>query len=702
MTVIMLFLLLLSLLGYSLASHRWLKLPIEFTPLFTITSMIMVMYIFGYIGQLQYNRFWIPVGFNPNTVPQIPLLPISVWLLFIGGLALLVTWCINVARNSKEDFKILLSPTIVIGLLGTIILFVLTRSCWFVSWDDVNAWSVFIREYYFNGGFLGTDSTVSPFWHYPNASPIWGNYISNILTISVPNMIFAQMLFQCAGIMVALRHLRWSQLHLIVTVLLFPYLFVNLLMYHGFFSILADIMIALVYAGIVLYFLFASLEGKSTWTKTLPLIPPLFTLLLIKEVGFVLWAFFIAYVLIESVVYWGRVVFFKRVQTDDGSKIRFNWISLKKLLYEVVPLLLLIAISFSAKWTWDKRIDFIGKNPTIAMSNAQVTDRIKEISLKIRSEIPLSQWWSVPLSRKKTTEFVNVVRDSLTEDERTIFSIHRNYRTKPSYFHESNILCSFNALVLVMIFLSLAIALSSIGTKNFVVIMVGIVWAWFCFIVYQFALLLAWMFAMPHVMGTPGIGGAERYPQTGLIFLGIILFSLTCYFCAKGEKHNETWTDANYHVAALPLFLLFLLIFIKPGSLDVFSNLPIPNDLKRACIERTEKEFPKILATKNYAMYCPLGVVDRIQLFWYPLMLSIPKNCTRGKYLGNHEIIPEPCDENFKKLDIEYYFLQCPPDEAFWERNTSFFTEGDEARKFILFKVSRDEKGFPVLHSVKQ
>jgi hypothetical protein len=390
MTFLMLCLFLLSLLGYCLMAHRALKIPLEFTPMFIISLIIMIMYVSGYIGQLNYNNYGIPVGFNPNSKPQIYLLQTSIWLLFSGGLISMVAWFWFCRNNRKEILTTIFNPTVVVSILGALVLYQISRYCWFNALDDITHWGITIRELYFNGGFQGVDSNTAHY-HYPIACGLWGDYVANILSISVPNMIFAQLLFQCAAIIVMLRQISWKRPIMIIVILVFPYLFTNLIFYHGFFTILADILLGLWFSGIVLSYVFRSIEGVSISEKTLFLIPSLSVLLMIKEIGIIFFAIIIA-IIVTDVIPIGRnkiwSVLSGKKETITNNISIYSFVK----ILPFISVLLLVIIPISLKHTWKIRIDSIGRNERMAaFSENSIKNRLLEIKSHIESKVSIYQ-----------------------------------------------------------------------------------------------------------------------------------------------------------------------------------------------------------------------------------------------------------------------------------------------------------------------
>jgi hypothetical protein len=681
-------------------AHRALKIPLEFTPMFVISLTIMIMYVCGYIGQLNYNDYGIPVGFNKNSKPQIHLLQISIWLLFSGGLISIIYWLWLLRNNRKEIFKTISSPVIVISILGTLVLYQISRYCWFNAHDDITHWGITIRELYFNGGFQGIDSNTAHY-HYPIACGLWGDYVANILSISVPNMIFAQLLFQCSAIIVMLRQISYKRPMIIVAILVFPYLFTNLIFIHGFFTILADILLGLWFSGIVLSYVFRSMEGVSLPEKILFLIPSLSILLMIKETGIIFFVIVIAIILTDIVLIkmskiWSVLSGKKEHVTNKIS------ICLFAKLLPFIYVLLLVLIPVSLKYTWKIRMDSIGRNERLAaFSENSIKNRLLEIKSHIEHKVSIYQPVSVLFSRQQITQIKSIVKDSLTPDELTVVNLFKTFMNEQQqYIH-----CSYCGMTMILVAISLTIPIVmcvSNFTMSRKILWICSIWMIIGCFIYLTALLLAWMFAMLPYSNRPTLGGSERYPQTYYLGWTVVLFGLLCYCLQYRNSSNVELSLNNRNCLGLIIFCLFLTALARPSSLLIYTQIPIQTSITKAAIKRTESEFPHFLYDTKYALYCrPIPVMPRSKLHWFVTYLGTPGKIKPPLFTGRRYTIPEPHEESFANLDIEYLFFQCSPPEDYWTRNYVFFTDGDKAKNYTTFRITFDENRKPSLKAVE-
>jgi hypothetical protein len=267
------------------------------------------------------------------------------------------------------------------------------------------------------------------------------------------------------------------------------------------------------------------------------------------------------------------------------------------------------------------------------------------------------------------------------------------------------IYCSYRGMSMILVAISLTIPVV-VSTSNSKILRkifwICCMWMILGCLIYLTALLFAWMFAMLPYANRPTIGGSERYPQTYYLGWAVILFGLLCYCQQYCNNSSVGRFSRNGNCLGLLLTCLFLTILARPSSLLVYTQIPVPTPITKAAIKRTESEFPHFLYDTKYALYCrPIPVIPRAKLHYFVWYLGAPKKIKLPLFTGKRHTIPEPQDESFTNLDIEYLFFQCSPPEDYWTRNICFFADGEKAQDYTTFKITINENGKPSLKAVE-
>lgn len=102
MTALMFILFIISFLGYCIETRQRFRIPCGFVPLLVLSSHVACLAVFGYFGALRYDRFLIPIGFNPVSTPQIPFLFYGTWFMFGLSLILFVLNCLRFTKEGRN------------------------------------------------------------------------------------------------------------------------------------------------------------------------------------------------------------------------------------------------------------------------------------------------------------------------------------------------------------------------------------------------------------------------------------------------------------------------------------------------------------------------------------------------------------------------------------------------------------------------
>ena len=370
-----------SLFGYALLIHGVAKKEIELCLLSALTLIIALLYCSSLAG----------------------VLPAVSTLCYVLGLVLLVSIVWIDATRGKAFAAGVLTPGIVVFMLGAIIFWWCFSAATCFFWDEFSHWGLVTKELYFSG-VLDNGSGNAAFPHYPPGTALWHYFVISNTRFSEGAVYLAQFVLLTAPLTVLYRRVTWRNAWWIIV--LFPLQFLLLANFgHGVASLYADPVIALLFAATVVSYL----AGTRSAVDLLLLAPCLFVLALVKEVGLLFAAGAALFVLLHQALVVGNI----RARILQPRRRRMIAVMFA-IAFFAAPLL--------AQLTWSHRLDRLGiaRGPGNARMEWSMVrkalsdgDHKKNIEIKKRYR---NLFTSQPVSRTELSHNFNEFSYSLRGD----------------------------------------------------------------------------------------------------------------------------------------------------------------------------------------------------------------------------------------------------------------------------------------------
>ncbi len=248
-----------SLLGHALALVRLLGREVEIALFGALSAIVALLYAAGLAGCLK---------------------PAAV-LLFHLGLALFVI-CGYLFHREKKNPLALVTPGVALFVLLGAVFWFLFKDARYFFWDEFSHWGLVTREILAHDALPDGSGAVS-FMRYPPAAALWQYFVCVNTGYSEGATYFAQFTMLVAPLTVFFKNLsfrRWHWIGIVAALLCLALLNLG----HGVACLYVDHLLSTWFAGIVLAWMSARRPGRGS----LLLLPALFVLALVKEVGFFL------------------------------------------------------------------------------------------------------------------------------------------------------------------------------------------------------------------------------------------------------------------------------------------------------------------------------------------------------------------------------------------------------------------------------
>jgi hypothetical protein len=309
-SVILAIILFLSLVGYSLAWGRILRLPFGAALISIISLLICVLFVAALAGWLR---------------------PVDAVLLF-GGIAALATFALPAWRQALR--RELVSPAAVIFGLGFVVLFVLTRGVQLVLWDDFSHWGMISKFLLLADRFPRVPGSIN-ILTYPPGDALFQYFAARLLPFDEGNLIFAHGVMEIAALLPLIAMARWRDLVLCMALVLmgisFGYFFSEAAF--NWSTLLVDNLLAFEFAAA--FMIYRSCGGSVR--ALLAVTPVLAALAITKETGLLFALMFAGLVLIDKMI----------AALWRGSTIR----TITSAAVASFALMVVVPICFSAAWS---------------------------------------------------------------------------------------------------------------------------------------------------------------------------------------------------------------------------------------------------------------------------------------------------------------------------------------------------------------
>jgi hypothetical protein len=321
-TIFMVLITLIGIMGFILYPvMRW-KWPFSSAPLFGISTIIAILYIFGLFNSLLFGFYFVFAG--------------SIILTFLSAYLS--------RKEYKQALAQLFSPSLLIFFLLFALLAYLSRSWMLQEWDEYSHWGIFAKAMYFENKFPAQVDFVIVWPHYPPGITIFQYFVTKLAGYSEKALFFSQNIVILSAIVAILNNITWKKSFLAIGMVFFCYWSiyfwgyrVNTIYMDGLLGVVFGATIA-AYCG----------DKKRDWSALIKVAPVLFVLPLIKQLG-IIFALIIA-----GIIVFDQIVF--KSDWSGGIKSFLNKAGFKKSS----KLIGLLALPFLSSYSWMLFLRFWG------------------------------------------------------------------------------------------------------------------------------------------------------------------------------------------------------------------------------------------------------------------------------------------------------------------------------------------------------
>ncbi|MGF3105009.1 hypothetical protein [Rossellomorea sp. DUT-2] len=256
-SILLLFLLFLSLAGWGMFFLYKVKVHPAFIPLFLFSSVTTVLFGAGLLHRM----------------------PLAANIIYYSGLFLCLIYLV-LFFFKKISFKPLLHPSLVFFSLAFLFVMLYMRGTLFLNYDDFSHWGLVVKEIVRLDG-LPDASTLVTFQNYPPGSAVFIYYFLNHLGFHESLALMAQGFMTMAGFTVLFTWSSWKKLGTVILpwVISFTLLLVNAKI---FYSLLVDIILGSVALAIPLIAYYYRKDWKRLLLVNIPIV---ILLILLKDSG---------------------------------------------------------------------------------------------------------------------------------------------------------------------------------------------------------------------------------------------------------------------------------------------------------------------------------------------------------------------------------------------------------------------------------
>ena len=267
-----LFLTLICFSGFVYASIHWLKIKLSYAPLFSISSIGVLLFFFSIFNQLQKGTFF----------------------LIFSGFVLCLFWIPLYLKKKREKSLLPVSRVLIFFLILIIISFILTLNMTFTVVDDYVYWGIIGKYLYINNHLPIAGCALDPriLAYTPGTSLIHYFFYFLMGKYSVHISYFAQNIILISALFVVVdrENIKRSVVYIGILVILMTVFFGSV-----FTKLQVDYLLSITCFSIFwIYY-----NEKNIHLKLLTLSMPLCFLFLIKEIGFMLGLMIVAFIALD-------------------------------------------------------------------------------------------------------------------------------------------------------------------------------------------------------------------------------------------------------------------------------------------------------------------------------------------------------------------------------------------------------------------
>lgn len=261
-----------SLIGYCIFFSGSFNLKAEETPVFTISVLILLLYILS-LAQL----LWI-----------------GVYIVTVIGYLLTIMTVIMKRKTVLPFIKTFITPGFILFIIGIPILYKLSSRIIFTNWDEFSHWGLVVKAMNLKNALPGNDSMLT-FLSYPTGTALLQYYMCRIFGQREGIIVFAQVLYVWAAAVSFTKGIKLKQIYfafLILAAAFVGYVHFNISLWCIYVDGLLGLLLG---SAFVVYY--SEKRDTSALLKTVPI---LMAVVLIKESGVFLSVLFCIFMLLDQ------------------------------------------------------------------------------------------------------------------------------------------------------------------------------------------------------------------------------------------------------------------------------------------------------------------------------------------------------------------------------------------------------------------
>jgi hypothetical protein len=648
----------------------------------------MVLYGFGYLASLKYNTFYFPIGFNSHAESEIPILFYGAYFVFYFGIFLFGFWLWYSRNNKQEIVTIIGNPVIVLLIAGYIFFFLWLYPHKCVIWDEISFWIRKPLTFYHFGTFevLGRRGNIN----YPPGLGLFQYYFCRILGYSEGYVIIATALAQFSCMLVILRNMTWKRWKLI-SIVIATLMLLTWTFQFGLQSIYVESPLSVFFAASLFCYFALAREKETIFKRLFPLIPGLFALTLIKEVGWHLTLVVIGIVITDLIV--ELFLSFRNNAVENKNETKSTTSVGRKVTIGILLILLFLS-PYIAHSSWEFRISSL--NIPNAVSTNNLFKRPQEIFSEMCRTVPLHEWCLILCNKNKYKEVQTAWRESVTEKERVNFHAARKaFLSRPVY--GSTLVLSQILVLLTAGSFVLPFCPSAKGMRlRYFILALLILLGYFAFV---FGVTCNNVFSFDLYTGSR----AQCFERFCGTFLQGWAMLLLCIACQNHCFAEDRFSPENYNRRNIVWCIVLLIVFTTLATTNMKRFIKYSTESNIPVREKTAKIvselFPTVPLDANVRIIWQntSGLEHRIlNLDVFPRKIqSAAWNIGTPHYDGDIWTSNISVERFAKELEECTHLFLAHPDKQFWETYGELFDiipENKETPR--VYRIEKNNTGF--------
>lgn len=416
MAILWLSLLLISFLGYCLLVRRTLNVPAEFTPFFVVSTLMVVLYVLGYISAMDYTGIF-PVGFNKTSVPDFPILPFGSLAIFGLGLVAAVVAAVRLPQFVVAEIR---RPVLLTFFGLAVVAYFMLAGRYLYGWDEFSHWGLLPKCLYFCNTFVSPSDTAILFPTYIPGTGLFQYYVLKVFGVYSEGLLYFATILMISAATLSLTYGESSRKGQVIAWICCMSIISALAFQSGWIALHVDLLLALWFGAILFIYVAQSINKVSLVQRLICVIPGLAALVLIKHTGLIFCYVVVGMILLDIVA--SFVI--RRCAGKDSTNEAAD-IPSRRFPVEIVLVLILVALPAILVKSWDYRNQY--GDISGVFKKASITEGVVNVFDSVCLKVPLSDWPSAVWSKQEQKRLKEAFKESMTPAQ--YLSITKKRRT---------------------------------------------------------------------------------------------------------------------------------------------------------------------------------------------------------------------------------------------------------------------------------